>query len=256
MAKTTKLALPRVKEPWEEQLEALAKEDRSTFQSGVPRITVGVDKNGTLSFKADGNDVGQEITFATVDSAWCKQWYGKPYVPGQSATPDCYAFGHREKGLVPHANVPEKQSDACDGCQHNKFGTANVGRGKACGDKPRLAVIFGHDTKEAKRASMYQLDIPAASIRNYNEYLTTLGDLSPHGNVRECLTKARAQMRPGAKGHEIKFFFVEVLPEEAVKAILARGATAYEQLTQPFPVLGEEATQAEQKPLKGQGKRK
>lgn len=259
---TTALATPRVKEPWEVELENKAREDRATFQSGVPRITVDTGKDGNLTFKADGNDVGQEIVFAVVESAWSKQWYAQAYQKGVSATPDCYAFGHKEKGLVAHPNSPEPQnkqgdgSSPCDGCPHNKFGTASVGKGKACGDKPRLAIIFGHDTKEAKRASVYQLDIPAASIRNFNEYLTTLGDLTPHGNVREALTRARAQMRPGAKGHEIKFSFEGVLPGEAVQAILARGTTAYEQLTQPFPVLSEEAAQEPQKPIKGQGKRK
>jgi len=239
---------------WEKQLASDAKEDRATFQSGVPRITVDTGKDGNLTFKADGNDLGQEIVLAVIETAWSKQYYKEAYVPGKAATPECYALGRKEKGLLPHVNAPLVQSDQCDTCQWNKFGTATVGRGKRCTDKPRMLVILGHDTEgDVRRAATYQVDIPAASIGNFNEYLSGLGDFTRTGNVRECLTRLRAQMRPGAKGHEIKFSFEKLLPGEAVQYILTRRATAYEQLTQPFPKLSEEAAPpVDSKPIKGQ----
>lgn len=262
----TQIAAPRVEEDWEKQLRAQARDDKSKFTSGVPRITVDVDKSGNLTFVADGNQIGQEIIVASVESAWAKQWYASAYVKGASATPDCYAFGIKEKGLHAHPESPDKQNlqpdgtSPCDGCQHNKFGTARVGKGKACSDKPRLAVILFHDVEgkdegAIRRATVYQLDIPAASIGNFSQYLSMLVDLTPHGNFREAFTKVRCQMRPGAKGHEIKFEFVGVVPAKAMPALLARGPTAYEQMTQPFPVL-EAAEQVPEKPIKGQTQQK
>ena len=253
------LATPRVEEDWEKKLREQARGDKAKFVSGVPRISVDVDKSGNLTFVADGNEIGQEIVVAGIEVAWSKQYYANPFVKGVSSTPDCYALGAEEKGLFAHPNAPDKQNlqqdgtSPCDGCQHNRFGTARVGRGKMCSDKPRLAVILFHDVegkdeKAVRKANVYQLDIPSASIGNFSEFLGTLPDLTPHNNFREAFIKVRCQMRPGAKGHELKFEHVGLVPAVAMPVILARGPTAYEQMTQPFPVMEKEDT----KPVKGQ----
>lgn len=255
-------AIPREEEEWEKKLKEQARADKAKFISGIARITVDTDKRGNLTFKADGNELGQEIVFASIETAWSKQYYKEKYVAGKSATPDCYALGAQEKGLTPHENAPDKQSPQCDGCAHNKFFTAEVGRGKRCTDKPRLAVILFHDVEgkdeaAVRKASIYQLDIPSASIGNFGKFLDSLRDLTPHGNFREAFTRARCQMRPGAKGHEVKFEFAGVVPAKAMPVILARGPSAYDQMTQPFPVLEAGAANGEEpKPVKGQGKRR
>ena len=255
----TAIAHPRVEEDWEKKLREQARGDKAKFVSGVPRISVDVDKGGNLTFVADGNEIGQEVVVAGIEVAWSKQYYAQLYQKGQSATPDCYALGAEEKGLFAHVNSPDKQNlqqdgtSPCDGCQHNRFGTARVGKGKACSDKPRLAVVLFHDVegkdeKAVRKANVYQLDIPSASIRNFSEFLGTLPDLTPHNNFGEAFIKVRCQMRPGAKGHELKFEHVGLVPAVAMPVILARGPTAYEQMTQPFPVMEKEDT----KPVKGQ----
>jgi hypothetical protein len=265
--KETALATPRVEEPWEAKLREQARADKAKFASGIQRITVDVDKKGNLTFKANDNELGQEIIFAALETAHSKQFYEAPYVKGQSATPDCYALGQSDVGLFAHPNSPHKQNlqpdgtSPCDGCQHNRFGTARVGKGKRCSDKPRLAVILAHDVEGKDEATLrkvgvYQLDIPAASIANFGGFLSTLPDLTPHGNYREALIRARCQMRPGAKGHELKFEYAGTVPPSAMPVILARGPAAYEQMTQPFPVLEQDGgAQEEAAPIKGQGQR-
>lgn len=260
----TAVALPRTEEPWEAKLREQARADKAKFASGIQRITVDVDKKGNLTFKANELELGQEIVFAAVETAWSKQFYEAPYQKGQSATPDCYALGAEEQGLSAHPNAPDKQNlqadgtSPCSGCRHNKFFTARVGKGKRCSDKPRLAVILsndveGKDEATLRKVGVYQLDIPSASITNFGGFLSTLPDLTPHGNYREALIRARCQMRPGAKGHELKFEYAGTVPPAVMPVILARGPAAYEQMTQPFPVLEQAGAQEEQKPIKGQG---
>lgn len=264
----TALAAPRTEEPWEAKLREQARADKAKFASGIQRITVDVDKKGNLTFKADDNELGQEIVFAAIETAWSKQYYEQPYQKGQSATPDCYALGSEERGLHAHPNAPDKQNlqpdgtSPCDGCRHNKFFTARVGKGKRCSDKPRLAVILNHDVEgkdeaSLRKAGVYQLDIPSASITNFGGFLSTLSDLTPHANYREAFIRARCQMRPGAKGHELKFEYAGLVPTSAMPVILARGPAMYEQMTQPFPVLEQAGAAPEQdaKPVKGQSAR-
>jgi len=179
-----------------------------------------------------------------------------------AATPDCYAFGRSEKGLLAHTAAPHRvnlQTDwtsPCDTCHFNKFGTANVGKGKMCKDKPRLMFLLKHDAKDgdsAKKASCYMVSIPPTSLKSFNDYLGMLGDVTPHGNVREAFTRIKIQVKPGTTYHEFKFEFAGVVPREVMPVIMARGPSAYEQLTQPFPAIEAPAASVpDTKPVKGQ----
>ncbi len=224
-----------------------------------------------LESKVDDAEIGQEIEVAMIETAWSKQYYEHEYVQGKAATPDCYALGSKEEGLVAHPNCRSPQNKQTDGtspcgmpgrdgsCPHNQFRTARIGKGKRCTDKPRVMValqhdVVGKDSETIKKVSCYQLDIPAASIGNFGDYLTSLNDLTPHANFREALTRVRCQMRPGAKGHELKFEFVDLVPRQVMPWIISRGPLALQQMTQPFPDLGADGQeQKDQKPVKGQG---
>lgn len=247
-----------VEQDWEKQLGAQAKNEQATFQSGTPRIQID-----SFKFKVDGKDVGSELVGVVVEVAWAKEYYDKPYVPGVAATPICYAFGRSEKGLSAHPASPEpvnKQADGtspCDSCHFNKFGTANVGKGKMCKDKPRLMILLQHDAKDeatAKKASCYMLSIPPTSLRNISSYLEFIKDATPHANIREAFTKVKVQCKPGTTYYELLFEFAGLVPKTVMPAIIARGPSAYSQLTQPFPSL-EAAEVPDTKAVKGQAQK-
>lgn len=249
--------VPRVEEDWEKQLAADAKADKATFTSGVARITVD-----GMKFVVDGTKTGKnEILVVVVEHAWSKEYYERAWQPGVTSTPECYAFGHSEKGLIAHAAAPDKQNvkddgtSHCDDCRHNVFGSAVVGRGKRCADKPRLLVVLGHDVEAstAQKVGTYQLTVPPSSLKGFSQYLGSLGDFTPHGNVREAVTKITVEPLSGKSGHALVFEFDSLVPREAMPVLLKRKEGAYEQLTQPFPNLEEKEAEAPAKPVKGQG---
>ncbi len=52
--------------------------------------------------------------------------------PPECSSSDC---------IAPDANVRDKQSADCASCRHNAFGTAKVGKGKACREFLRLFIV-------------------------------------------------------------------------------------------------------------------
>jgi len=225
---------------WEQLLAAEAKDERAKETLGLPRIT---HQGGVL--QVDGEEVeGNEVIVATVEYAFGKEWYKEKFVPGKQATPGCYAFGPSDKGMVPHESAPEKQNPTCTGCKWNEFGSADVGRGKACKDVRRLMVILASDLagKSADAiggAEVRQLSVPPASLGNFAAHLAGLPDKVASGNLRAALTKIAP--RPRKKGgHELTFTFMGPVPKDAMPALLARRKGAYDLLTQPFPVISDE----------------
>lgn len=91
---------------------------------------------------------------------------------GESIKPVCFSFN----GQHPDPASTEPQCKSCGACPFNCFGTARLsdgstGKGKACTDYVRLAVCAAdanaHD-------DVFYLAVPAASIKNFNQYVTLL----------------------------------------------------------------------------------
>lgn len=83
--------------------------------------------------------------------------------------PTCFS----NNGVKPDASVQNPQCESCALCKHNAFGTARneaggFGKGKACSDSVRLAVITGSDQE------VFLLRVPPASLRALGQYTKAL----------------------------------------------------------------------------------
>lgn len=83
--------------------------------------------------------------------------------------PDCFS----NDGVTPDTSVQTPVCHDCRLCKYNAFGTARLpnggfGKGKACTDSVRLAVLTGGEDK------VYLLRIPATSIKALREYRNAL----------------------------------------------------------------------------------
>ena len=98
-----------------------------------------------------------------------KTWYMEKFNPSAAETksPDCFS----RDGVKPDASATMKQCENCAQCPHNLFGSGvdqngNPTKGKACADTKQLA-IYG-------AGGIFGFKIPAASLKNFTAYLTTL----------------------------------------------------------------------------------
>jgi len=103
-----------------------------------------------------------------------KTFYVAGYNPdGNYTPPDCASAN----GVVPDANIkvlPDpkmggKQNDDCPSCPHNRFNTAKQGRGKACQDNKRLAVVPYPDMKNAVDGGPMLLRLPPSAFSGLAE---------------------------------------------------------------------------------------
>lgn len=128
------------------------------------QFTMVQDNERKVLMKPDAPDeTVQSLSMAVLRiNMGAKAFYAKGYVQGNSegARPDCSSMD----GVSPLAGSPNKQADKCALCPQNQWGSRvsedNTGKGKACSDKPRVAVA---DPRFLDKPLL--LRVPPASIK-------------------------------------------------------------------------------------------
>ena len=93
-----------------------------------------------------------------------KTLYLSQYSPGDTSPPDCSS----SNGVSPDSWVASPQSQRCNQCPKNIFGSAQSrtgGKAKACHDSKRLWVVKPDDSE-----IVYGLNVPIMSLKNLAEY--------------------------------------------------------------------------------------
>lgn len=106
-------------------------------------------------------------------------WYESAYDATAITPPTCYALGDDHENLIPHEKVPAKdrQADCCNNCDKNVLGSAPVGKGKACGNRERLAVLLASDCSDGPSAGTAEMATGSLSPTNvsaFKEYLDNI----------------------------------------------------------------------------------
>lgn len=82
--------------------------------------------------------------------------YLTQYKDGDTTPPDCWSVD----GVHPSPKSFAKQSDACASCPKNVAGTSSTGKGKACGSRKRLVVVFANDPE----MRLFSMDLSATAL--------------------------------------------------------------------------------------------
>ena len=229
---------------WEDELakqaEAAAAQESST--------SVGAffsTKSGVLSFN-DQPMPNNEMAVIILDSVFENVLYEGRYDPDNPTPPTCFAFG-RDDSIKPHETVFEagqNQSDKCKGCEHNEWGSAEVGRGKACSNKRRLALIpAGHfdragnftmieDDTHYQTAGLAFLKLPVTSVQGFAAYVKQIsGALKrpPHGML------TRIKLVPDPKSQfKMTFEALDKVPDHLMPIVMGRHHEAVESIEVPY----------------------
>lgn len=111
----------------------------------------------------DGPMGSLELVLLKANPHLSKTWYENGWDENSTNPPDCSSAN----GVVPDNGVPKKQSAACATCPRNQWGTAaNGGKGKACGDHRRLAIVPAADIPNEAFGGPMLLRCPAASLQD------------------------------------------------------------------------------------------
>lgn len=157
---------------------------QEAFSGGIssgrgPHITV---KNGRFLIVNSADDQkpvplfdqarGPYFDFVTVDAnpGLVKVYFEKGYVDGESGAPDCWSNDGRE----PDVTIATPVSLSCGTCSMNAFGSAinaaTGGKGKACADRKRLAILYVYDFG----GPLYEFSVSPSNLKLWNEHVQNL----------------------------------------------------------------------------------
>lgn len=234
--KTTALA------PWDEELAQFAEEAAASEQptGGYKHISL---RGGVMTID-DQPVPDNQLDLVVLAAVYENQFFDGDYDPEASQTPSCYAFGkgpNAEQEMAPHEKAPDKQHDKCAGCPNNEWGSAERGRGKACKNVRRLAVV-AEDALESveamEQAEVRNVKISVTNVKHWSNYVRSkLAELKrpPFAVVTTM------GVRPDPKTQfQVSFRFKEAIDFGEVpglyEAIKAKVREAEDNLMMPYPV--------------------
>jgi hypothetical protein len=216
---------------WEDQMKADAK---SMLEAERPSMAIMSFKSGVMAI-GDQAVPNNEITCVIVAAVAEMAWYKDRYDPNVKAIPACYGIGEgKAEDLTPHAEAKEKQAEACKSCEKFEWGSdPNGGRGKACKERRRLALIPADGTSEMLLAS-----IPPTSLKGWGNYVLEIAATTGRP-VYGVITKIKVVPDPKNQ-FMVKFSMVEPLAEAGIAAVMTKRQAALENLLAPYPEVEEE----------------
>lgn len=249
MAERRKQATTQAVARWDDQLAQYASEASDMESSTVSSQFIST-RGGVLTFN-DAQMPNNEVVVIILDYILENVWYPGPYDPDSPQSPMCFAFGKDEKLLAPHAEAADPQNDVCAGCVQNAWGTADRGRGKACRNTRRLAMIgIGSYNQQGQLETLYDesnvnamtdhvaktqialLKLPVTSVKGYSAYVKLLS-----GGMRRppfaVITRLWLEPHPKDQFH-VLFEPIETVPDVLIQTILARRTESEMLLFQPY----------------------
>lgn len=202
-------------------------------------------KGGILAF---GDEVmpGNQVCVIILDALLENTAYAGKYDSENPAPPVCYAFSRldEQKDMAPHSSMeahPEyfvPQSDKCATCELNEYGSADTGRGKACQNRARLALLpAGYympkgrsktdfdlevftDPEHYRTADIGYMKLPVLSVKNYFKFVNDVAAahrMPPFGVI------ARVYLVPDQKAQfKVEFEMLELIPNDLAEIVMAR----------------------------------
>lgn len=235
---------------YDEKFAADAAEYASEERTGGSFLST---RGGVLSF-GEEELPGNQICAVILDAVRENVYYADRFDPDKLMPPVCYAFGRSESEMAPHPSMQASdyfvpQNEQCQGCPQNEWGSARVGRGKACGNRRRLAVIpagfykkrkgsrdfdleIFEDPEHYQEADMAFLKLPVTSVKEWSKYVSQLS-----ANLRKppYAVITRIYLEPDPKSQfKVKFELIEELPEDLAPTIMQRHEEAQENIITPY----------------------
>lgn len=205
-------------------------------------------KGATLKYD-DAPVQGNRVAAIVVNSVIEQLYYAEEYDPDRKTSPDCYAFSHDPDELAPRDDVPNKQAETCAECPHFKWGTGKNGKGKACREHRKLAIVAAgvlddndeleaFEVEDLQRGDMATMKVPTSSIKNWAGYAKQLASALKRP-TRAVVTQI--SVKPHEKNqYEMFFEPIGKLEQEKVQAMNDRYDEAEELLNRPYAEVSEE----------------
>lgn len=218
---------------WDSELAELAK-IASGMEDSVATGQFFSIKGGILSWN-DAPLPGNQMAVVILDAILENVFYAEKFNPEVPQSPLCFAFGRDDVSMRPHELVVKAgnaQCDECKSCRYNAWGTADQGRGKACRNTRRLAMIpagtldpqtgkftmFPDD--EFEKAGIGYMKLPVTSVKPYAGYVKQLAGVLKRPPFA-VITKVRVVPDPKTQ-FKVLFEPLQNAPDQLISVLIKR----------------------------------
>lgn len=257
MAKAKEKSVPDRKTAvtnWEaelaQQAEQSVAQEQTAGSSGGRFFSM---RAGQLTFD-DATFPGNQLCVVIVDHIFENTYYEGKFDPDAKNPPTCFAFGRDANTMGPPDEVDKhdeftRQSDLCANCIQNEWGSAETGKGKACSNRRRLAIIPAGTYVPQGRSGGFELEmeddashfagadiafmkLPVMSVKGFAAYVKQVAE-----QIKRPLhgVFTRIYVEPDAKSQfRVKFEMIEEIPGELMPAIMARHNGVRDEIDFPY----------------------
>lgn len=217
---------------WDEELAKEA-EAQAASEKGASLGSFFSIKGGQLSFQSNPIK-GNTMDVIILDYVLENLSFVGDYDPDDPRSPECYAFGRDEEDMAPHENSTTKFSNACKGCPRNEFGSAEKGRGKACKNTRRIAMIpYNALDNSIEDAEIAYMKLPVTSVKGWAGYVDKLKNVVKRPTWAVITT---VEVIPDAKNQvAVTFSLSDKIDNEHLPALKARAKEVAATIEFPYP---------------------
>lgn len=216
---------------YEDRLASLAKQAVQT-EAHVGGGSYISTRGGQLSYNGGVVPDGK-MNVIVLDHVCENAFYEGRYDPNDPSSPACFAFFRNADEAAPHEKAETPQADACEGCPHNEFGSSDTGRGKACKNIRRLALITEDGMEDIENATVAFLKVPVTSAKEWAGYVNSLNNtlkLPPLAVITEL-----SIVPDSASQFKLKFKLVEKIEDaDVLGALLNKMDGCQRDLVHPY----------------------
>lgn len=226
-------------------------------------------KGGILAWQ-DAPMPNNQMAVVILDSILENVYYEGKYDPTVQQAPKCFAFGRDEKEMKPHKIVVDagtEQSSECTGCPMNEWGSADVGKGKACRNTRRLAMVPGGSfTAQGKfelidnpehyaSTAVGYMKLPVTSVKGYANFVKQVAG-ALHRPPFGIFTKVRV-VPDQATQFKVLFEPITTVPDSLMSVVMERRSEVGSLIDFPYtPFEEQEAPKSKAaKPIKAKGRK-
>ena len=211
-------------------------------------------KGGIFTYQ--GNEIPNPFYAIITDFTFENAYYDSIYDPDQATPPACFALSDDPETLVAHPTSPDMQGgegNACEGCEMDEWETSNTGRGKACKNGVRLALVNADDPAKVNAASEPAfIRIAPTSLKHFEKYKDKFTRVT---GMPLLAAMTEVELVPVKTWYEVHFTLVDQIEDEQMLQNMLSIHDAYEDLLrEPYDVTGYDAPKPS--PRRGAAKKK
>ena len=235
-------AAPTAVVNWQDELKSLA----------VATAAAEKPSGNWVSFKGGQLMIGgtpmkdNKVQMIVLHSIFENQWYRDRYNPNAPTPPHCYAYGDTDDALAPHAEAATPIAESCAACPNNVWGSdPEGGKGKACKNVRRLAIIAATDLDKIDKAEVAIAKLSVTSVKNWSTYANQVANalhLPPLGIITEMVVTPDPRYQ-----FQINFSLIDKVQEQYLPALMKKRGEIMDLIYAPYDKPSEAPPQAPRK---------